>query len=96
MAMKMFRVVRRTCRNAKESCKNFGSFAQDGGLGSELILVVPTNFTLIMDMRIRHPKCTAGWGVVGVSHLCIASFTYLICSKSKANAHIADEAQNDD
>ena len=81
--------------------REFGSFAQHGDLGSELILVelilvVPTSLTFIMDLRISHPKCKAGWGAIEVSHLFIASFPYLICSKSKANAHIADEAHNYD
>ena len=74
--------------------REFGSFAQHGDLGSELILVVPTSLTFIMDLRISHPKFKAGWGAIEVSHLFIASFPYLICSKREANAHIADEAKN--
>ena len=71
MAMKMFRVVRRTCINIYTRIKSWlGSPTWRFGSKS-------------------HPKWKAGWGAVGV-------FPYLIRSKSKANAHIADEAHDYD
>ena len=73
--MKMFLVVRRTCRNIYTR---------------EQILNGKPN------MEVWEQE-QAGWWAVGVSQfLFIAVFPYLIRSKSKANAHIADEAHDYD